>query len=108
MIDVTRLESIAQQLVARVRDDDPEANLRWLRNELGLDLTAPVSDTERLLFVACVAVPTNRTWRQLTGWVNLPEREEHRRAYRREWARRRRVAAGVASTKSDPGPGVAA
>ncbi|WP_416906232.1 hypothetical protein [Micromonospora echinospora] len=27
-----RLAEIAQELVVRVRDDDPEANLRWLTN----------------------------------------------------------------------------
>lgn len=65
---VAKLESIAQQLVARVRDDDPEANLRWLRAELGIDPNAPVSDLERLLFVAAIAVPLTR-WSELTAWA---------------------------------------
>jgi len=68
MVDVDRLESIAQQLVARVRDDDPEANLRWLRAELGTDPNSPVTDTERLLFVLAAAVPDDKRWWDLIAW----------------------------------------
>jgi hypothetical protein len=66
---VEHLESVAQQLAARLREDEPEANLRWLRNELGLDPTVPVSDVERLCFALAAAYPIEQTWRQATAWV---------------------------------------
>ena len=67
-MDVEKLESIAQQLVARVHEDDPEANLRWLRSELEIHPNLPMSDTERLLFVVACAVPLTR-WSELTEWA---------------------------------------
>lgn len=62
-MDVRRLEQIAQQLVARVRDDPPDANARWL---------AAVTDADErnaLLYVLAAAVPDDRTWSQLTAWA---------------------------------------
>lgn len=93
MADVARLESLAQQLVARVREDDPEANLRWLRAELGADPVAPVSDTERLLFMLAGAVPDTERWSDLTAWCTggLSPSEQARRAYQRTWIAARRA-----------------
>lgn len=68
MDDVARLESIAQQLAARIRDDDPEANGRWLAAEL-----PDPGDWFRLCFALAQAVPDDRTWRQLTAWTRAPE-----------------------------------
>lgn len=82
--DVQRLESLAQQLAARVRDDDPEANLRWLRAQLGVDPAAPVSDIERLLFLVAGAIPDNRPWWDLTEWARTPDEIELRKAMRRQ------------------------
>jgi hypothetical protein len=59
-----RLESVAQQLAAHIRDDDPDANARWL----SAVLPDPV-DWFRLSFVLGAAVPTDRTWSQLTDWT---------------------------------------
>ena len=79
-----RLESVAQQLVARIRDEDPEANLRWLRATLGTDPNAPMTDLERLLFIIAAAVPDDRQWWDLTEWCRTPEERELRRAMRRQ------------------------
>lgn len=65
MTDVARLEQIAQQLVARVREDDPQANQRWLHTN-----TTP-DDREALLYVLAAAVPDDRSWRQLTAWCSV-------------------------------------
>lgn len=65
MVDENRLAQIAQQLAARVRDDDPEANGRWLLAEL-----PDPADWWRLLFVQAAAMPVDREWRQLTAWFD--------------------------------------
>lgn len=60
--DAERLAHIAAQLVARVRDDDPEAAARWLSLELdGLDRW-------RLLFMLAAMVPVDQTPAQLLAW----------------------------------------
>jgi len=74
-MDLAHLESVARQLAGRVRDDDPEANLRWLRAELGTDPHQPVTDTERLCFALAHAVPDDKTWSELTGWAYQPARK---------------------------------
>ncbi|EEP73527.1 hypothetical protein MCAG_03854 [Micromonospora sp. ATCC 39149] len=58
------LAEVAADLVVRVRDDDPEANLRWLT------ATLP-TERERLdlLFVLAAAVPDDRPWLHLTAWA---------------------------------------
>lgn len=63
------LAEVAQELVVRVRDDDPEANNRWL---------ATLTDRERrdLLIVLAAAVPDDRPWLHLTAWTVLPARPE--------------------------------
>jgi ribosomal protein S21 len=58
------LEQVAVQLVSRVRDDDPEANARWLHTQL-----PNPTDWRNLAFVLAAAVPEDRTWRQLTAWT---------------------------------------
>lgn len=92
-MDVRYLESIAQQLVARVRDDDPEANQRWLHN-----VTTP-ADREALLYVLAAAVPETPTWQALTAWTRTSEELAQQQAMRRQalinatTRRRRREAA---------------
>lgn len=82
---LAELESIAQQLIGRVRFDDPEATLRWLRAMLGTDPIAPVSDSERLMIMLAIAVPDDRTWSDLTLWTygtgrpDTPEKVKRRR-----------------------------
>jgi hypothetical protein len=61
------LESIAQQLVARLRDDDPEAVNRWL----SLVMPNP-TDWYRLCFVLAAAVPDDQRWSELTAWWTNP------------------------------------
>lgn len=59
-----RLAAVAAELVVRVRDDPPEANLRWLNAQL------PEQRQQRdLLFVLAAAVPDDRPWLHLTGWT---------------------------------------
>ncbi|WP_213452868.1 hypothetical protein [Rhizomonospora bruguierae] len=74
MTTVTELERVAQQLAGRVRDDDPDANARWLAAQL-----PDAADWWRLLFVLAAAVPTDRSWRQLTAWARgiPPLRHQH-------------------------------
>lgn len=60
---VDRLVAIAQQFIARVHEDEPTANARWLENM--------TTEEERgaLLYVLAAAVPTDRTWSDLTLWT---------------------------------------
>jgi hypothetical protein len=62
-VDVPRLEQVAQQLAARVRDEDPVRVWAWLAAEL----PAP-KDWYRLCFVLACAVPDDQTWSELTDW----------------------------------------
>ncbi|BAL85488.1 hypothetical protein AMIS_2680 [Actinoplanes missouriensis 431] len=61
---VDRLAALAVQLVERVRDDNPQANLRWLLAEL-----PDPADRTSLLFILAAAVPTDRPWAHLTAWA---------------------------------------
>jgi hypothetical protein len=61
---VDRLAAIAVQLVERVRDDNPQANLRWLLAQLPDE-----NDRLQLAFVLAAAVPTDRPWSHLTAWA---------------------------------------
>jgi hypothetical protein len=64
MDDLTRLTRIAQDLIVRIRDDDPESNARWLA------LVLPnAGDWFRLAFMLAAAVPDDRSWSQLTRWT---------------------------------------
>lgn len=66
MGDLDGLVSIAAQLVARVHDDDPDANGRWL--------AAVTDDADRwvLLFILAAMVPEHRTVAQLVAWCEEP------------------------------------
>lgn len=87
-MDVDRLEQLAQQLVARMRDDDPAANARWLSAEL-----SDPCDWFRLCFVLAAAVPDDRTWLDLTEWhTGVADVTERRRRQWRESKQRRRAA----------------
>lgn len=93
-----RLAEVAAQLVGRVRDDEPEANHRWLRSQVQPD------QYEALIVILAAAVPIDRTWSQLTSWTWLkdfsdgrpdtPEKQALRRAALNQeiGPRRRRVA----------------
>jgi hypothetical protein len=61
-----RLAAIAAELAVRVRDDDPEANGRWLAAAL-----PDPADWFRLAFVLAAAVPDDRSWRELTAWTAI-------------------------------------
>ena len=63
-MDPDLLEQIAAQLAGRVRDDDPEANARWLTAAL-----PDPADWFRLCFALAAAVPDDRTWSQLVAWT---------------------------------------
>ncbi len=62
-----RLAAVAAQFVARVRDEDPQANSRWLYATL-----PDPADREALLYVLAAAVPVDRSWRSLTAWIAEP------------------------------------
>jgi hypothetical protein len=63
LMDADRLAEVAVQLVARVRDDDPISNGRWLQAATSFD------DRWALLFVLAAAVPVDVPWRHLTAWT---------------------------------------
>jgi hypothetical protein len=65
MTSLQRLESVAAQLVARIHDYDPDANARWLSAQL-----PDPADWFRLSFVLGAAVPTDRSWGELTAWTD--------------------------------------
>ena len=69
-MDVEKLESIAQQLAGRVREDEPHANARWLHSQL-----PDPADREALLYVLAAAVPVDVEWSVLTRWVQPPPAE---------------------------------
>jgi hypothetical protein len=62
-MDEDRLAQVAQEMVVRVRDDDPDDNARWLQN-----MTTP-DERWALLFVLAAAVPDDMTWTELTEWT---------------------------------------
>lgn len=62
---VDPLAEIAAQLVGRVRDDEPEANLRWLRSQIQPE------QYEALCFVLAAAVPRAPSWLTLTAWTRV-------------------------------------
>lgn len=61
-----RLAEVACELAVRVRDDDPEANARWLASQVGTldELTA-------LVFILAAAVPVEVPWAYLTAWARI-------------------------------------
>lgn len=61
------LAELATELVVRVRDDEPEANFRWLRAVL-----PEPEDWFALVFLLACAVPDDRSWTALTAWTRLP------------------------------------
>jgi hypothetical protein len=61
---IDRLAQVAVELTERVRDDNPEANARWLATAL-----PDPADHFRLLFVLAAAVPDDRPWSHLTAWA---------------------------------------
>jgi hypothetical protein len=69
-VDVNKLAQLAAQLVARVREDDPTANQRWLYL-----LTTP-EEREALLYVLAAAVPTDQPWSHLTAWTRTSVSED--------------------------------
>lgn len=90
-----RLASVAIGLAVRLRDDEPDANLRWLRGQVTPE------ELEALVFVLAAAVPIEVPWTLLTDWTTRPldtmqAIEERRRILAealRPGATRRRAAA---------------
>jgi hypothetical protein len=64
MIDPDRLASIAIGLAVRVRDDEPEANARWLASQIQTP-----DEMRALVFVLAAAVPIEVPWSVLTDWT---------------------------------------
>lgn len=62
-----RLQAVAAQLAARVRDEDPQANARWLMATL-----PDPADRFALHFVQAAATPVDQPWSQLVAWVEQP------------------------------------
>jgi hypothetical protein len=60
------LAAIACQLVARIREDEPEANAAWLTAQV----PNPV-DWFRLCFALAAAVPMDQSWKNLTAWATV-------------------------------------
>jgi proline racemase len=75
--DVTEdeLSSIAQQLVGRLREDDPEAVNRWLCSVLPSSV-----EWFRLCFVLAAAVPDDESWKNLTAWTLMARNNRGKRS----------------------------
>jgi hypothetical protein len=73
--DADQLARLAVELVVRLRDDNPDANARWLAAQL-----PDPGDWFRLAFVLAAAVPTDRSWSHLTAWTRMRGggRHQHR------------------------------
>lgn len=67
-LDVDRLVSVAMQLAGRVRDDDPEANQRWLH------ASTTAEEREALLYVLAAAVPVDVEASVLYHWTVQEEK----------------------------------
>jgi hypothetical protein len=89
-VDVDRLEQIAAQLAARVRDDEPDANRRWLHAHTAAD------EREALLYVLAAAVPVNVPWSHLTTWTRVAGGEDALERRRAQWRESKRRAREVA------------
>jgi len=91
MSDIDRLASIAIGLAVRIRDDEPEANLRWLRAHITPE------EMEAFVFVLGAAIPIEVPWSTLTAWTvpgaDTPRAIEARRKTLNEALRPRRAAA---------------
>jgi hypothetical protein len=62
-----RLAAVAIELAERVRDEGPDDNAAWLDERLPNE-----RDRFHLLFVLAAAIPTDRTWTELTAWARQP------------------------------------
>jgi len=69
MKDLATLESVAQQLIGRVHEEDPKLVWAWLAAEL-----PNPTDWYRMCFVLACAVPDDKTWSELTGWAYEPRK----------------------------------
>jgi len=67
--ELDRLASIGAQLVARIRDDDPDLNGKWLAS------VTSEEDRWALLFVLAAMVPTDQTVAELLEWVEADSDE---------------------------------
>ena len=61
-----RLAEVAISGAVRARDDEPDANLRWLRAHVRPE------EYEALIFVLFAAVPIEVSWSLLTEWTRKP------------------------------------
>lgn len=104
-MNLDRLTSVAAQLVARVHDDDPDANAAWL------EVVTDAEERRALPYVLAAMVPTDKTVGELLAWTRRPaprggrviaidERagedtlaRARRREYERQYKRRRRAQA---------------
>ena len=75
-MNLAKLEAIAQQLAARVREDDPDANQRWLHTQ------TTAAEREHLLYVLAAAVPDDKPWVELVAWIDGGATERRRRQWR--------------------------
>ena len=92
--DLWRLEILAQNLIVRVRDEDPEANGDWW------DGLTP-REQRAVAFILASAVPDDRPWSDLIAWTDPEGTVEKRRRQWRE-ALQRRAARGGAVSGVDP------
>lgn len=64
MLNWYRLANIGQELVGRVRDDDPQANRRWLH------ALTTAEERDALVYVLAAMVPADKSLSALLGWVH--------------------------------------
>ena len=74
-----RLAVVANELITRVRDDEPAAVHRWLVSQI-----AGLNEWIGLAMILAAAVPDDRRWTDLVAWIaGPPEHPVDRR--RRQW-----------------------
>jgi len=91
--ELWRMEHLAQNLVVRVRDEDPVENGDWWER-----LTP--KEQRAVAFILAAAVPDDRPWADLIAWTD-PEGTVERR--RRQWreALQRKAAKKAGASQSE-------
>jgi hypothetical protein len=64
-----QVAEVAMELVSRVREDDPEANARWLKSVIDGE-----HDLVALAVVLAAAVPDDKPFSHSIAWTRMPAR----------------------------------
>jgi len=69
------LVAIAQQIVARIREDPPDEVHQWVhttaKNLAKQTGNSVITEWIAIAITIATAVPVDKTWRELTAWINI-------------------------------------